>query len=576
MSQMRGVIFKQHNIIDIYCYLRIWLSNNMTTIVFSYKPNLVRLLDSVSACSWVQVDLNFDCLLTGHKSGSIGFTWYPTQTSTEIPYSITLSYGCIRTVTHIATTSIHKEVAIIDQNGSLLLLRINKPREGIAKLAKITSATVELVAGLAWSHSGTSLATLRYTHRTHNLLLCGYLALNAPGSQLSNVSVILSRSITGKDFTENMTHNQHRLAWGRDDQELIISLTNNTLIHVSTQTWQVTYQTSLTYSPRISTNIDGIIHALNSDKQLCIMDTNGQLTYPAGLNVSTYLWVATRDILITVIRYSNTQSLVFFSGEGIEINSFDINTMSPVLDISWREGRESSSVLCVTEEGLYSLIVYSVVPSLRDLTIWRLGDSTKLPSRVQNEVLLRQSALYYPIQLMDRLEIEVSSYQEGGGLSGRRVLKVGKDYLGQEIHLFSFKQHKLIHRNVLKLAPQHSNEISLRMLCKLLPPEIVHPSNDTIITQQKSSSNYSIQRRNNSWQIYFTKNNRFTLKLEGDTIDGEIRQGNNLKRVISIEGEEIIQILGYSNYFQIVMSNRFRLPPYDTLLIVLVFILHAF
>ena len=579
MQHKSGVICQLHTIMQVYNVSHSTrANNNMTTSVFQYKPLCVHLLDSVTACSWVGISSFFDCLLTGHKTGAIGFTWYPTPTSTEVPYSITLTYGSIKTVTHIATTTVHREVAIVDANGSLLLLRINGPREGIAKLATLTSAAVELVAGVAWSHSGSSLATLRYLHTGHTLSLRGYLALNTPTSQLSTVSVILPKSITGKELSADKTQDLQRLAWGRDDSELIVSLTNDTLIRVSAQTWQVTSQISLSFSPRITASVEGVVHALHSDGHLCIMWPDGHETAPTALPVSTYLWVPTRDMLITVIQHSNKQSVLFFNGEGREVSSFDVDTTSPVLDLCWREGGEGSSVVCSTEEGLYSLNVYSVVPSLKDLSIWSLVDSTKLPMRLQGEVMLRQSTLFYPTQLMDKIELEVNSYEKVTGLKGRRFLKIGKDYLGQQIHLFTLKQPRILYRNVFKLKSKlGSNEKTSGMLSKLLPAEIVYPASDTVITPQKNSSSYSLHRRNSSLQLTFVKNNKITLEREeGDVLTGDVKLEDNMKRTVSVEGEEIVQILGYSYYFQIVLSHNLTLPIYDTLLIALAFIVYAF
>ena len=548
----------------------------MTTSVFQNRPLCAHLLDTVTACSWVSISSVFDCLITGHKTGAIGFTWYPTPTSTEVPYSITLTYGSMKSVTHIATTTTHREVAIVDTNGSLLLLRINGPREGIAKLATLTSAAVEFVAGVTWSHSGSSLATLRYTG--HTLSLRGYLALNAPTSQLSTVSVVLPKSITGKELIGDKMQDTQRLAWGRDDSELIVSLTSDTLIRVSTQTWQITSQTSLSYSPRISASLEGVVHALHSDGHLFIIRPDEHETAPTALHVSTYLWVPTRDMLITVIQHSNKQSMVFFNGEGREVNSFDVDTISPVLDLCWREGGDSSTVVCSTVEGLYSLNVYSVVPSLKDLSIWSLTDTTKLPVRLRNEVMLRQSMLFYPTQLIDKIELEVNSYEKVTGLKGRRYLKVGKDYLGQQTHLFTLKQPRILYRNVLKLKSKlDSNQKTTGMLSKLLPAEIVYPASDTVIIPQKNSSSYSLQRRNSSLLLSFVKNNKLTLEREeGDVLTGDIKLEDNMKRILSLEGEEIVQILGYSYYFQIVLSHNLTLPIYDTLLIALAFIVYAF
>ena len=534
------------------------------------------MLDPVSVCSWVQVSAEFDCLITGHKTGAIGFTWYPTSTSTETPYSITLSYDSIKTITHIAAAALNSQVAIVDLHGSLLLLRISGPRAGIVKLATLMSGAVECVVGLAWSHSGSSLATLRYSQSGQSLSLRGYLGLNAPRAQLSTVNVILPRSVTGGNLARDAREKQQRLAWGRDDTELIVSLTNDKIVRVSTQNWQVTSQVSFPFSPKISATREGDIFALHKDGQLCIMGSDGHTTYPTTLRVHTYSWVPNRGVLFAVVADTNKQLIVLYSRDGVEMNSCEMDTIHPVVDICCRGERCSSSVVCATEEGLYSLIVYSVVPSLRELATWAIEDTSVLPSRVRNEVLLRQSVLFYPLQLMEIFELEVSSYEELNGVRGRRVLKVGKDYLGQEIQLFSLKQPKLLNRKAMKLSSLHNNQDLVRMLCKLLPTEIVCPPEDTVIIPHKNSSSYSIQRRNESFQLSFNKDNRITLGIGGGVVSGEIREEDNTKRIILIEGEDTIRIQGYSYYFQIIMSNKLHLPLYDTLLVALTYIIHTF
>ena len=550
---------------------------SMTTSIFSYKPRCVRVMDAVSVCSWVQVSDDFDCLITGHKTGSIGFTWYPTSTSTETPYSITLSYDSIKSITHIAAAPANTQVAIADSHGSLLLLRINGPRAGIVKLATLMNGAVECIVGLAWSHSGGSLATLRYSQSGQSLSLRGYLGLNAPGATLSTVNVILPRAVTAGDLARDTWHKQQRLAWGRDDMELIVSLTNNKLVRVSTQNWQVTSQVSFPFSPRISATNEGDIFALHQDGHMCVIGPEGQTTYLTSLRAQTYSWVPNRSVLITVVQNTNTRSIVLYRRDGVEMNSCEIDTKHQVIDICWREERDSCCVVCATEEGLYSLIIYSVVPSLRDLAIWAIVDTSELPSRVRNEVLLRQSILFYPLQLMDIFELEVSCFEELNGVRGRRVLKVGKDYLGQEIQLFSLKQPKLLKRKAMKLSSHHNNPDMIGMLCKLLPTEIVCPPGDTVITPHKNSSSYSIQRGNGSFQLSFTKDNRISMEMGGgDMVSGEFREEDKAKRVILIEGEDTIQIQGYLYYFQIIMSNKSHLPLYDTLLLALAFIIHVF
>ena len=533
------------------------------------NQNFLRLQNPVSVCSWVGVSSDFDCLVTGHQDGSIGLTWLPT-TAGDTPHSTILVHGYSRTITHIATASHHSCVACVESNGNLLLLRINGPRVPAEKLASLVSGAVEMVLGVTWSHSSTSLATLRYTHIGKTLSLRVYSGLN-PENQPSTVTIILPKTMTGEGMAEGETQGQQRVAWGKDGgEDIIISLTNDTIIIVSTKSWQVVSQVKLLYSPRIFTASEGTIFALNNAKTLCFKKVSGQVNHFTHFSVDTCTWVSAIEMLVAAARDASRQMILFINKDGERVSLHPIATASPVLDIAWREGK--NSIVCATEEGLYSLLFSLGVPSLKELAGLVLEDGSQLPRRIKYEVQLSQSSLLYPQHLLDTIELDVYSLCSN---NKRKVLRVSKKYLGQDLDLFYLRQPKFLHKKNFKLhRPNNKHSYLTEILKRQLPESVFSPPIDTVVIPGKNSGTYFITRQNELLQIT-TKDGRLLIRIGSKIVRGEVRQEDG-KSTLVIKGEESSQILGGRRPFGLVLLSKSKLALFDLLLLSLVYILHSY
>ena len=214
----------------------------MTTKIFPSRHTPLRLLTPTTALSWITSSVSHTCLVTGQENGNIGVTWYPKHDSVSSQNhfsSLTLSYDSLTRITHIRCCPKHSHVAVGDANGTLMLLSIKQPYNGVTRMLTSVSTTPQTIVGLDWSHDGDNLACLRASsERGSQLVLLVY--SNLSQTQIGHTEVAFPKNVVRHTMMafEHFTASQ-RIAWSRDDSRILLTTPDYSIIELSAQTWQI-------------------------------------------------------------------------------------------------------------------------------------------------------------------------------------------------------------------------------------------------------------------------------------------------------------------------------------------------
>ena len=553
---------------------------NMTTNIFPSRHTPLRLLTPTTALSWITSSVSHTCLVTGQENGNIGVTWYPKHNSASQNHlsSLTLSYDSLTRITHIRCCPKHSHVAVGDANGTLMLLSIKQPYTGVTRMLTSVSTTPQTIVGLNWSHDGNNLACLRgSSERGSQLALLVY--SNLSQTQIGHTEVTFPKNVVRLTMMafEHFTASQ-RIAWTRDDSRILLTTPDYSIIELSTQTWQITARYHLHYCTQVQLISPTHMLASDEDGRLFLYNTSTNLLKQLREYVENWLWSESCEQLLAVTRQGDTCDLSVMSLEGYVLSRHELPTSGCVTSFSLNP--DSTVLTYITDLYMCSVILYTCVPSLSDLCMRTISDTSvatsSLPQRMQRDVSIHHNVLVYPWSMSDAVELSVYNMEKKCAVGPNcRLILVKKDHLGQELDVLRFSEsNKFWKRSVALKTHQSSIDPLLRYLlssCLTDPPsncKIKWNANKDVFTlragTEKMILDFSIQLDN--FVVKFRDGDRRILMIEK----------SGLFIMQTADGDVIMKLSNDRNIFRFKLYRMRLFSPLQILMIVLSFIIRNF
>ena len=550
----------------------------MTTKIFSSRHTPLQLSTPTSVLSWMSPSPDYSCLLTGQDNGCIGVTWYPTQNSTSLSHysSLTLSYDCLARITHIATSQQHSHAAIADANGTLMLLSIKQPHTGVTRMLTSISNIPQTIVGVDWSNSGSNLACLRANAQGGSSLSL-LIYSNLSQTQIGHTEVSFPRSVVRQSLlaSERNAPSQ-RVAWSQDDLSIFITTPDHSLIQLSSQTWQITARLYLNYCTRLQLVSPSLLLVSNTEARVSLYNTNSSTCRLLRGSVDNWIFSQHHNKLLAVIRQENSCYLSVLSLEGNEVSHHELATDHAVTSLSLSP--DSTALSYTTGSEMGSFLLYSRVPTLSDLCMSTIGQKQvatgSLPERVQQQVSIHHSVLFYPSCLSDSVEVSVCNMERSSAIGrSRRLLLVKKDHLGQELDFLRFTQsHNFFQRSV-KL--NRKQPCLNTMLSNLLSSCLTDPPSNSKIKWNSSKTEFTLRTGADNLRLAFSED-RIVVESTGAVSIVSVNKISGILFMHKVGGTGLAKISHDNNLFRIKLYKVALFSQLQTLMIVLAYIIRNF
>lgn len=554
----------------------------MTTKIFPSRHTPLRLLTPTTALSWITSSVSHTCLVTGQENGNIGVTWYPKHDSVSSQNhfsSLTLSYDSLTRITHIRCCPKHSHVAVGDANGTLMLLSIKQPYNGVTRMLTSVSTTPQTIVGLDWSHDGDNLACLRASsERGSQLVLLVY--SNLSQTQIGHTEVAFPKNVVRHTMMafEHFTASQ-RIAWSRDDSRILLTTPDYSIIELSTQTWQITTRYHLHYCTHIQSISPTQLLASDEEGRLFLYNTSTNLLKQLREYVENWMWSESHKQLLAVTRQEEyTCDLSVISLEGYVLSRHELPTSGCVTSFSLNP--DSTVLTYTTDIYMCSVILYTCVPSLSDLCMRIIADknvaTSSLPQRMQRDVSIHHNVLVYPWSMSDAVELSVYLMEKRSAVGPNcRMIMVKKDHLGQELDVLRFSgSNRFWNRSVVLKTRQSSID---QMLCYLLSSCLTDPPSNCKIKWNANKDVFTLRAGAEKMILGFSS--------QLDDFVVTFRDGN--RRILmtdksgvfimqTADGEVLMKLSNDRSIFRLKLYKMRLFSPLQILMIVLSFIIRNF
>ena len=554
----------------------------MTTKIFPSRHTPLRLLTPTTALSWITSSVSHTCLVTGQENGNIGVTWYPKHDSVSSQNhfsSLTLSYDSLTRITHIRCCPKHSHVAVGDANGTLMLLSIKQPYNGVTRMLTSVSTTPQTIVGLDWSHDGDNLACLRASsERGSQLVLLVY--SNLSQTQIGHTEVAFPKNVVRHTMMafEHFTASQ-RIAWSRDDSRILLTTPDYSIIELSTQTWQITTRYHLHYCTHIQSISPTQLLASDEEGRLFLYNTSTNLLKQLREYVENWMWSESHKQLLAVTRQEEyTCDLSVISLEGYVLSRHELPTSGCVTSFSLNP--DSTVLTYTTDIYMCSVILYTCVPSLSDLCMRIIADknvaTSSLPQRMQRDVSIHHNVLVYPWSMSDAVELSVYLMEKRSAVGPNcRMIMVKKDHLGQELDVLRFSgSNRFWNRSVVLKTQQSSID---QMLCYLLSSCLTDPPSNCKIKWNANKDVFTLRAGAEKMILGFSS--------QLDDFVVTFRDGN--RRILmtdksgvfimqTADGEVLMKLSNDRSIFRLKLYKMRLFSPLQILMIVLSFIIRNF
>ena len=554
----------------------------MTTKIFPSRHTPLRLLTPTTALSWITSSVSHTCLVTGQENGNIGVTWYPKHDAVSSQNhfsSLTLSYDSLTRITHIRCCPKHSHVAVGDANGTLMLLSIKQPYNGVTRMLTSVSTTPQTIVGLDWSHDGDNLACLRASsERGSQLVLLVY--SNLSQTQIGHTEVAFPKNVVRHTMMafEHFTASQ-RIAWSRDDSRILLTTPDYSIIELSTQTWQITTRYHLHYCTHIQSISPTQLLASDEEGRLFLYNTSTNLLKQLREYVENWMWSESHKQLLAVTRQEEyTCDLSVISLEGYVLSRHELPTSGCVTSFSLNP--DSTVLTYTTDIYMCSVILYTCVPSLSDLCMRIIADknvaTSSLPQRMQRDVSIHHNVLVYPWSMSDAVELSVYLMEKRSAVGPNcRMIMVKKDHLGQELDVLRFSgSNRFWNRSVVLKTQQSSID---QMLCYLLSSCLTDPPSNCKIKWNANKDVFTLRAGAEKMILGFSS--------QLDDFVVTFRDGN--RRILmtdksgvfimqTADGEVLMKLSNDRSIFRLKLYKMRLFSPLQILMIVLSFIIRNF
>lgn len=554
----------------------------MTTKIFPSRHTPLRLLTPTTALSWITSSVSHTCLVTGQENGNIGVTWYPKHDAVSSQNhfsSLTLSYDSLTRITHIRCCPKHSHVAVGDANGTLMLLSIKQPYNGVTRMLTSVSTTPQTIVGLDWSHDGDNLACLRASsERGSQLVLLVY--SNLSQTQIGHTEVAFPKNVVRHTMMafEHFTASQ-RIAWSRDDSRILLTTPDYSIIELSTQTWQITTRYHLHYCTHIQSISPTQLLASDEEGRLFLYNTSTNLLKQLREYVENWMWSESHKQLLAVTREEEyTCDLSVISLEGYVLSRHELPTSGCVTSFSLNP--DSTVLTYTTDIYMCSVILYTCVPSLSDLCMRIIADknvaTSSLPQRMQRDVSIHHNVLVYPWSMSDAVELSVYLMEKRSAVGPNcRMIMVKKDHLGQELDVLRFSgSNRFWNRSVVLKTQQSSID---QMLCYLLSSCLTDPPSNCKIKWNANKDVFTLRAGAEKMILGFSS--------QLDDFVVTFRDGN--RRILmtdksgvfimqTADGEVLMKLSNDRSIFRLKLYKMRLFSPLQILMIVLSFIIRNF
>ena len=554
----------------------------MTTQIFPSRHTPLRLLTPTTTLSWITSSVSHTCLVTGQENGNIGVTWYPKHNSAS-PHnhfsSLTLSYDSLTRITHIRCSPKHSHVAVGDANGTLMLLSIKQPYNGVTRMLTSVSTTPQTIVGLDWSHDGNNLACLRgSSEEGSQLALLVY--SNLFQTQIGHTEVTFPKNVVRHimmDF-EHFTASQ-RIAWSRDDSRILLTTPDYSIIELSTQTWQITARYHLHYCTHIQLISPTQLLASDDEGRLFLHNTSTNLLKQLREYVENWLWSESSEQLLAVTRQGDTCDLSVISLEGYVLSRHELPTSGCVTSFSLNP--DSTVLTYATDVCLCSVILYTCVPSLSDLCMSVIADTgvatSSLPQRMQRDVSVHHNVLVYPWSISDAVELSVYNVEKRCAVGRNyRLIMVTKDHLGQDLYVLRFFGSSKFwkHYSVVLKTRQSSLD---QMLRYLLSSCLTDPPSNCKIKWNAKKDVFTLRAGAEKMILGFSSQlDYFVVRFR----DGERKilmiEKSGLFTMQTADGDVLMKLFNDQNILRLKLYKMRLFSPLQILMIVLSFIIRNF
>ena len=554
----------------------------MTTKIFPSRHTPLRLLTPTTALSWITSSVSHTCLVTGQENGNIGVTWYPKHDSVSSQNhfsSLTLSYDSLTRITHIRCCPKHSHVAVGDANGTLMLLSIKQPYNGVTRMLTSVSTTPQTIVGLDWSHDGDNLACLRASsERGSQLVLLVY--SNLSQTQIGHTEVAFPKNVVRHTMMafEHFTASQ-RIAWSRDDSRILLTTPDYSIIELSTQTWQITTRYHLHYCTHIQSISPTQLLASDEEGRLFLYNTSTNLLKQLREYVENWMWSESHKQLLAVTRQEEyTCDLSVISLEGYVLSRHELPTSGCVTSFSLNP--DSTVLTYTTDIYMCSVILYTCVPSLSDLCMRIIADknvaTSSLPQRMQRDVSIHHNVLVYPWSMSDAVELSVYLMEKRSAVGPNcRMIMVKKDHLGQELDVLRFSgSNRFWNRSVVLKTQQSSID---QMLCYLLSSCLTDPPSNCKIKWNANKDVFTLRAGAEKMILGFSSQlDDFVVTFR----DGKRRilmmDKSGVFIMQTADGEVLMKLSNDRSIFRLKLYKMRLFSPLQILMIVLSFIIRNF
>ena len=554
----------------------------MTTKIFPSRHTPLRLLTPTTALSWITSSVSHTCLVTGQENGNIGVTWYPKHDSVSSQNhfsSLTLSYDSLTRITHIRCCPKHSHVAVGDANGTLMLLSIKQPYNGVTRMLTSVSTTPQTIVGLDWSHDGDNLACLRASsERGSQLVLLVY--SNLSQTQIGHTEVAFPKNVVRHTMMafEHFTASQ-RIAWSRDDSRILLTTPDYSIIELSAQTWQITTRYHLHYCTHIQSISPTQLLASDEEGRLFLYNTSTNLLKQLREYVENWMWSESHEQLLAVTREEEyTCDLSVISLEGYVLSRHELPTSGCVTSFSLNP--DSTVLTYTTDIYMCSVILYTCVPSLSDLCMRIIADknvaTSSLPQRMQRDVSIHHNVLVYPWSMSDAVELSVYLMEKRSAVGPNcRMIMVKKDHLGQELDVLRFSgSNRFWNRSVVLKTRQSSID---QMLCYLLSSCLTDPPSNCKIKWNANKDVFTLRAGAEKMILGFSSQlDDFVVTFR----DGKRRilmmDKSGVFIMQTADGEVLMKLSNDRSIFRLKLYKMRLFSPLQILMIVLSFIIRNF